>query len=534
MKHILIRGGRLYDPANGLEGAVRDLWIGDGRVVLPPEHPGSVEVVDACGLLIAPGAIEIHSHIAGPQLAWARRAGLRELERDEGLLPPPARLAEAYLQLGYTTLFDAAMPPLLSWYTHADLAHMGPADRGAYTLVGDHACALAACQSGNRLELRDTLAWLLEASGGYALKLVNPGVGLAWKSGRRLESLDDEVIPGALTQRAWMLALAETAYQMGLPHPIHLHAGRLGRPGSWRSLIETARALEGLPAHLCHIQFYAYADDRHNRLSSAAAQVVEALASLPNLTFDVGAVTFGPAEVITADLQAVDFLREALHQRTVRVALEGEGGFGLLPLAYSMRDASHAVQWAVGLELLLRFPDPSRLCLTCDYPNGGSFICYPWLLSLLMDREKRQRTLETVHPAAQERSDLRSLDREYSLGEVIRMTSAGPARALGLADRGHLGPGAVADVRCYRPQADWEALFSRPEWIMKNGRVVAQDGEVLARGGGSILAVRPGWDALIEPRLRRRLSEGSQLRGYGLVGDLEERQFEVIPCRSTA
>ncbi len=536
MKYVLIRGGTLYDPANGVGGTIRDLWIGNGRVVLPPEHPDDVDIIEARGLLVAPGAIEIHSHIAGPQLAWARRSGLKELAQGEGLLPPPARLAEAYLKLGYTTLFDAAMPPLFAWYTHADLARMGPVDRGAYTMVGDHASALAACQGGDRLELRDTLAWLLEASGGYALKLVNPGAGLAWNSGRKLERLDDEIAPGGLTQRTWLLALAKAAHQMGLPHPIHLHAGRLGRPGSWRSLVETARALESLPAHLCHIQFYAYADDRHNRLSSAAEPVVEALSGLPNLTFDVGAVTFGPAEVITADLQAIDFLRRALHVNTVRMALEGEGGFGLLPLAYSMGQPSHAVQWAVGLELLLRFPDTARLCLTCDYPNGGSFLGYPWLLSLLMDREKRQRTLQAVHAAARERSGLSSLEREYGLGEVIAMTSLGPARALGLADRGHLGPGALADVRCYRPQADWEALFARPEWVMKRGHIVVQEGKLLTQGGGSVLAVRPGWDPLIEPRLQQRLSESAHLdlRSYGLGRYIEENQFEVIPCRSTA
>ena len=54
---------------------------------------------------------------------------------------------------------------------------------------------------------------------------------------------------------------------------------------------------------------------------------------------------------------------------------------------------------------------------------------------------------------------LASITREYTLTEIAIMTRAAPARLLGLIDRGHLGPGARADIAIYRPQADLAAMF---------------------------------------------------------------------------
>ena len=70
-----IAGGTVYDPANGIDGEVRDLWIADGRIVAPPSDP-AVRVsrtIDAAGLVVMPGGIDMHCHIAGPKVNAARR-----------------------------------------------------------------------------------------------------------------------------------------------------------------------------------------------------------------------------------------------------------------------------------------------------------------------------------------------------------------------------------------------------------------------------------------------------------------------------
>ena len=48
-----------------------------------------------------------------------------------------------------------------------------------------------------------------------------------------------------------------------------------------------------------------------------------------------------------------------------------------------------ALQWVVGLELFLLSADPWRVVLSTDHPNGGSFLAYPELIRLLMDRTYR-------------------------------------------------------------------------------------------------------------------------------------------------
>ena len=61
-----------------------------------------------------------------------------------------------------------------------------------------------------------------------------------------------------------------------------------------------------------------------------------------------------------------------------------------------------------------------------------------------------------------------------SLSEIAVMTRAGPARLLGLKDRGHLAPGAAADVVIYRDQPDREAMFATPLHVWKDGVEVAR------------------------------------------------------------
>ena len=71
MKDLLVLNGRLIDPANGVD-APRDLLLRDGRVAAV-EAPGALaalesasEVIDAAGLIVAPGLVDIHVHLREP------------------------------------------------------------------------------------------------------------------------------------------------------------------------------------------------------------------------------------------------------------------------------------------------------------------------------------------------------------------------------------------------------------------------------------------------------------------------------------
>ncbi len=67
MSRLLLKGGRLVDPAQGLDGAF-DLMIGEERVeeVGPKLAARGAQVLDLKGLVVAPGFIDLHTHLREP------------------------------------------------------------------------------------------------------------------------------------------------------------------------------------------------------------------------------------------------------------------------------------------------------------------------------------------------------------------------------------------------------------------------------------------------------------------------------------
>lgn len=68
MARLLIKNGRVIDPASGYDG-VADVWIEDGVITgvgagLPAA--AGAEVIDATGLIVAPGFIDMHVHLREP------------------------------------------------------------------------------------------------------------------------------------------------------------------------------------------------------------------------------------------------------------------------------------------------------------------------------------------------------------------------------------------------------------------------------------------------------------------------------------
>ncbi|MBB5058626.1 dihydroorotase [Granulicella aggregans] len=74
MTDLLIRNAHLIDPASGLD-TQKDLLVRDGRIAAI-EHPGSFtalevqDTIDAAGLVLAPGFIDVHVHLREPGQTW--------------------------------------------------------------------------------------------------------------------------------------------------------------------------------------------------------------------------------------------------------------------------------------------------------------------------------------------------------------------------------------------------------------------------------------------------------------------------------
>ena len=68
MSAVLLRGGRVVDPANGVD-AVQDVLIEAEmikRVGPKLRAPEGTEIVDAAGKIVCPGFIDIHVHLREP------------------------------------------------------------------------------------------------------------------------------------------------------------------------------------------------------------------------------------------------------------------------------------------------------------------------------------------------------------------------------------------------------------------------------------------------------------------------------------
>ena len=515
--YFKISGGYVYDPANGIDGQVHDLWIRDGKIVEPPSDPllRPARTLNAAGLVIMPGGVDMHCHIAGPKVNMARKMRPEEKRRDApvrrtpithsgsmGSVPSTFATGYKYIGLGYTTAFDAAVPPLSARHAHEEFEDTPCIDKGFYVLMGNNHFVMQSIADGDEARLRAFVSWLLGAAKGYACKLVNPGGVEVWKHHQagNVAGIDATVDHFNVTPRQIIREMTRVTNEIGLPHPVHIHCNNLGMPGNWVTTLESMKSLEGHRGHMTHIQFHSYGggDADENTFNSRVTQLAEYVNANENVTVDVGQVMFGETTSMTGDGPLGYFLSNVYGSKWFSADTEMESGCGIAPIKYRNKSLVHSLQWAIGLEWYLQVQDPWRVVMSTDHPNGGSFLAYPQIIRLLMDRTYRQDVIKTVHPAVVERSTLADLDREYTLGEIATITRAGPAKILGLHNKGHLGVGADADITIYTPHENKEVMFELPRYVIKSGVILAEEGDIRQEHYGKTLHVAPDYDQGVE------------------------------------
>jgi formylmethanofuran dehydrogenase subunit A len=513
-----ISGGTIYDPTNGIDGQIADIWMQGGKIIAPPADPNlrPAKTLDATGLVIMPGGIDMHCHIAGPKVNVARKMRPEEKRKAEpvrrtanthsgtmGSVPSTFATGYKYAGLGYTTAFDAAIPPLAARHCHEEFADTPCIDKGFYVLMGNNHYIMKAIQDGEPERLKSFIGWLLGAAKGYAPKLVNPGGVEVWKQqqGGNVHGLDSIVEHFDVTPRQIIQGVAQAARELRLPHQVHIHCNNLGLPGNWTTTLETMRALEGHGGHLTHIQFHSYGggEGDENTFNSKTVELANYVNQHPDLTVDVGQVLFGETTSMTGDGPLGYYLSNIYKSKWFSSDTEMEAGCGIAPIEYKNKSLIHSLQWAIGLEWYLLVDDPWRVVMSTDHPNGGSFLAYPHIIRLLMDRTWRRDVIKSVNPAVRERSTLADLDREYTLSEICIITRSGPARILGLKNKGHLGLGADADITIYAPHENKETMFELPRYVIKSGQVIVENGDIREPLIGRTLHVAPEYDAGIEP-----------------------------------
>lgn len=498
---ILIKNGYVYDPINGINCERMDIAIKDGKIVEDKEiDPREATAIDANGMVVFPGGIDVHSHMVGPVVGSALPIAPREVQRALTL----KQIGRSYAKMGWTMAIDPAVPPLFAKQAVMELNEIPIIDKAFYTLLGSNWLMMEYVKENLFDKFLAYISWLLRNVRAFAVKLANPGGGELWSWHYDLQSLDDVIPYFNVTPREIVNTTIKANEKLALPHSVHLHCNNTLRPGNASATIDSVKIANALEVgsaerkqtmHIAHIQFNCYGGKDWGSMESRAEEMAKSINSTDKVTADLGQITFGETVFLSPD--------GCLVQRTARLFkesvlsnydFEAEDTGGGVRLTYSMDNPINSLQWAIGLELALLIDDPWKLSLTTNSPSGGLFTKYPEVIRWLMSKEDRETVLKEGPPVLQKRSSIAAIEREYDLYDIAVITRASPARALGISKmKGHLGIGADADVSIYglnpenlTPHSVSRA-FSSAAYTIKSGRTVVKRGQVVQDVQGKIM-----------------------------------------------
>lgn len=503
---LLLKNGFVYDPLNGVQGEVMDIAVDQGKIVETPRGKAR-KIIDVAGMIVMPGGVDIHAHIAGSEVNAGRLLRPEDHFKDVEVkgkmtrsgvgysVPSTFTTGYRYSKMGYTTVMVPSMPPLEARHTHEEMDDTPMIDKAAYPLLGDWWFALEYLRDGLIDECAAHIAWMMGATKGYAIKVVNPGGLESWGFGKNVHSIDDPVPNFDITPRQILRGLCQVNKILNLPHTIHVHTNNLGRPGNYFTALKTMDCVRDLAEgnkpiiHITHCQFSAFKGSDWSNMRSGAEGIARYINRHNHVTIDMGQVCFTDTTTMTADGPFQYGLYQLSGNKWVNHDVETETSSGIVPFRYRRKSYVHATQWTIGLELALLIRSPWKVFLTTDHPNAAPFITYPQIISWLMSSRARAKLLNKINRKARKKSALASIDREYDFHEIAVMTRAGTAKALGLKEKGHLGTGADADIAVYNinpekinPSKDYAVIkraFERTAYTIKNGEVVSKNGEIV-------------------------------------------------------
>jgi dihydroorotase len=427
---LLIRGGTVVDPAEGTS-SLRDVLIREGRVAAV-EAPGSFDresfpVLDARGLVVAPGLIDIHVHLREPGQSWKET------------IATGTRAAAAG---GFTAV--AAMPNTLPVNDTPEWTRwMQHPDRGAAIRVFPVAAATVGSLGA---EITDYAA--LRAAGAVAVS----------DDGKPI--LLDETMRAALRAAARAgLPVVQHAEDTRMTARCSMNGGPLAfRMGLWgmpaeaeSSIVERDIALlrelrdrEGLHARL-HVQ--------HLSTREALDAVRAARRDGLPVTCEVAPHHFALNETAVEGYNTSAKMNPPLRAEVDRVAMLE----GILDGSVDCLATDHAPHAAHEKEQEFELA-----------PNGITGLETALGLSL--------RILHAEHG--------------MPLARVLALLSSAPARVLSLSGHGTLAPGAWGDAVIFDPEAEWifraaesksrskntpfdgSTMRGRVRWTVCEGRVV--------------------------------------------------------------
>ena len=486
MGGLVISGGRVVDPASGMD-AVADVALLDGQVAAVGTGLGSADrVVDATGLVVAPGFIDLHAH--GQSI--------------------PADRMQAFDGVTTTLDLEAGVMPVASWYrgqaAQGRVLNYGASVNWAFARIG----AMTGSNEESSLEafgraMRDrrwvdNVASEAEVAGildRLARGLDEGGIGIG---------ILNAYAPGAGVQE--LTAVCQLAYAQAVPTFTHVAFMSRIDPESaaeaYVRLIGYAGAT-GAHMHICHFNSSSKTDIERCAALVSKAQAQGLPITLESYPYGTGSTVLAAA--FFSDPQFEE--RNGTDYRSVQRVTDGHRFQDREELlAAQVEEPATLVLWHVLdiennahhrdlLDTAVLFPGSAIAsdAMPWSLPDGSAYTGDAWPLPADATSHPRSAGCFTRF--------LRHWVRERQavpLLEGIRKCTLIPAEILAastpaMARKGRLQPGADADVVVF----DFATLTDRAEFSAMNRpaegvRHLIVSGQPVISDGVMDVAARPG------------------------------------------
>ncbi len=460
MLDILLKGARVVDPLNNIDG-IFDVAIENGKIAEVAKNIKSPakEVINLEGLTLQPGIIDPHVHLG---TMWGSPFGPRMLAMN-----------------GVTTCLDMAGP------MYDILDNVPEYGCGINMAILQFASPPFTFDSTtpSKKEMENLIDKSLQ-DGALGVKLLGGHYPLTPK-------VSSELIKTALERKAY----------------VAWHAGTTEHGSNIEGFLEAVSMADGYPLHLAHINAYCRGAIKESMEEAGIA--MEELIRNPNI-FSESYISPKNGTRLTCNedgrIQS-KVTGNCLRHFGFTEDKDGVRNALLAGKAFCVYDAGGYSDLITGEKALKMWEDANT-------DVGGSFNINPPLPRIALAQAKRPDGTFVVDALSTDGGciprnvllsqglSLVKLD-VLSLPEYVQKTSLNPARMLRLKTKGHLTPGADADITVY----DYKT--QEPYASFVDGRKVLWKGEVLGRGANVICTER-GEKAIVERNMKAIIVDPSE------------------------